>query len=91
MSTSTKDLLPASDGARGDGSRPVSGGTIPFIRIPVNVPAPDEWTLVREVNMEKREPCEVIMQSAIQHLLIIIYTSYVHRYGDLESCTNYSI
>ena len=33
------------------------------LRIPCNVPAPDQWTLVREVNMEKREPCEVMILS----------------------------
>ena len=57
--SASKESLP-SHGAPGDSSRAsLSGGGLPALRIPVNVPAPDEWTLVREVNMEKREPCEV--------------------------------
>ncbi|CAI8016840.1 hypothetical protein GBAR_LOCUS10305 [Geodia barretti] len=46
----------------------VSGGALPFVRIPTNVPAPDEWTLVREVNMEKREPCEIWRSGVIHQL-----------------------
>ena len=29
------------------------------VRIMHNAPPPEQWTLVREVNMERREPCEV--------------------------------
>lgn len=29
------------------------------VRIMHNAPLPEQWTLVREVNMERREPCEV--------------------------------
>ena len=58
MSPSKESLL--SHGAREEPSHTsVAGGALPFLRILTNVPAPDEWTLVCEVNMEKREPCEV--------------------------------
>ena len=36
-----------------------SAAPAPPVRIPRNAPAPDQWTLVSEMNMEKREPCEV--------------------------------
>lgn len=36
----------------------------PPVRILRNAPAPDQWTLVSEMNMEKREPCEVRVVSS---------------------------
>ena len=60
MDASKDSLL--SHGARGGDSRAsLSGCALPVVRITLNAPAPDEWTLVREMNMEKREPCEVYL------------------------------
>ena len=58
MSASKESLYTSVRGG-GSGAR-ISARAAPCaVRIPCNVPAPEHWTLVREVNMEKREPCEV--------------------------------
>ena len=35
------------------------------VRIMHNAPLPEQWTLVREVNMERREPCEVYQYKVV--------------------------
>ncbi len=42
-------------------ARPLAG-TVTVARA---VPPPEQWTLVRELNMEKREPCEVSQHNII--------------------------
>lgn len=87
--SASKDSL-VSSGCRSRTS--VSGGPHRAVRIPSNAPAPDQWTLVREVNMEKREPCEV---HCTAHRYLVTSpdnkctTVLTCRYGDLEFTTNW--
>ncbi len=63
---------------------------MPQVRILKFRPAPEEWVLVRERNMEGREPCEVSYYShCYSHCSSsVLYTRthymYVHVYVDLE-------
>ena len=84
----SKDTILSHDACSDVSHTNLSGGALRGVRISTNVPAPEEWTLVREANMEKREPCEV-SEWPLRQLYVSCHL-FCCRYGDLESfiCCN---
>lgn len=58
-----------------------SAAPAPPVRILRNAPAPDQWTLVSEMNMEKREPCEVSGQCGSKPVFTLSPPLQVWRSG----------